>query len=471
MALDFFRIERGLQIDDLVSYLQGIGAPGTSADTNGALVGSVYTNNVTGAIYTKRAAGSGADKWQKLASEEYVNNAVGATVSWREPAQVNDTAATALPVGTAGNPITVDGISVIDGERVLFPSIVGSGGKNVYIYSQATGTFVEDVNAESTGDAVYVSKGTNAGKTYIFNGTDWVVSSQTSDDELGFLRAFVGKTAGGSELPTYASTNIVANNDTLEAAIGKLDTKVGADVANGFYIALANTVQQNITALDIGIGSRVLLTGQDWISNTKSVNANMLALDNQLGSALGAGNFIGLNNQLSVAITSLDQQFGPQVSNGNYILSAVKTNQNIQALDVAIGAPVTPITGNPTLILATNSANDNIENLAAAITTATLETSAANVTTIVTLDAITAGACKWLVRVELDSDSTRVYATEVYALSNNVSVDFTRYGTLRIGTLIPGLVVSADLDAGQIRLRVVSTSAVNVVARRVAVMV
>jgi hypothetical protein len=469
MALDFFRIERGLQIDETVSYLQGLGSPGTSADTVSALIGSVYTDNSNGSLWTKLTTGSGVDKWQRMASESYVDNAVGATVSWREPVEVLSAAVTLL-VGTAANPIVVDGVTIVDGQRVLFSEIVGAGGKNVYVYDQATGTFVEDMNAESTGDAVYVSGGSNAGKTYIFNGTDWVVSSQTSDDELGFLRAFVGKTAGGSELPTYATNNIVLSSDSLEVAIGKIDTAVGF-VNNGNYIISANTFGQNVQALDTKIGPAGILLGQDWVSDTNSVNANLLALDNQLGAPLGAGNFISLNDQLSVAITSLDQQFGTNVSDGNYILASVKTNQNIQALDVAIGSPVTPIAGNATLIVAGNSVNDNIENLAAAITTATLQTFSNAVTTVTVIDSALADAAKWLVRVEVDGDPTRVYATEVYALSNGVTVDFNRYATLKIGTSIPGLIVSATYNAGEIELRVTASVAVNVVARRVGVLV
>ena len=74
-----------LELDELVQYLQGVGNPGVAGDTTAALVGSVYTDNTTGAIWTKHTAGTGTDKWSRLASETYVNNAVGATISWREP--------------------------------------------------------------------------------------------------------------------------------------------------------------------------------------------------------------------------------------------------------------------------------------------------------------------------------------------------------------------------------------------------
>lgn len=43
------------------------------------------------------------------------------------------------------------------------------------------------------------------------------------DTEFGYNNAFTGKTALGSELPTYSSNNLVSDSDSLETAVGKLD--------------------------------------------------------------------------------------------------------------------------------------------------------------------------------------------------------------------------------------------------------
>lgn len=458
---DFFRIERGLELDDLVKYLQGTGVPGLTADTNDAQTGSVYTDNTDGSLWTKISAGSGTIRWQKMASETYVNNAVGATVSWREPVVVRDNIATTLPVGTATSPIIVDGVSITDGMRVLFSALTGGLGKNVYIYNQAAGTFAEDVNQESSGDAVYVQSGTSAGKTFIFNGTDWVLSDQASLDEEGFIRAFIGKGAVGAEMPLYTSNNYVGNNTSLESAIGVLDNTIGPNVNLGNFISPANRVQQNIEALDTEIGANVI--AGNHISPANSVNANITALDTQIGPELLGGNHFAANTVLSTAITQLDNQLGPDVANGNFVASANTTHQNIQALDTAVGASVTSVG----VILAANSANQNIQALGDALDEATREVAVTNVTSIQTVDSVVAGSAKWLVRAALASDPTRVYATEIYAVGNGVSADFTRYATLRIGTPIPGLAVTVDFNAGALRLRVASTGAVNVAARRV----
>jgi hypothetical protein len=468
MSLDFFRIERGLELDDSVQYLQGIGAPGAGGDTAAAQIGSVYTDNTDGALYTKIAAGTGLDKWQKMASETYVNNAVGATVSWREPVVVRDNVATTLPVGTATQPIVVDGTSVTNGQRVLFSAIVGGAGKNIYVYDQATGLFVEDANAESDGDAVYVQGGTSAGKTYIFNGSAWVQSDQSSLDELGFLRAFIGKDAAGNEMPNYTSTNFVVQSSSLEAAVSALDAQFGPDVSLGNFIDPADSTNTNIQSLDTEIGPNVTAGG--WITPANSINQNLQALDTHLGVDFVVGNYISAAQTVSGAVTALDVAIGPNVVNGNFVLAANKVQQNIQSLDSQIGANVS----NGGYILAANSTNANVQALDTALTQVALQSSVTNVTSVQTIDSVTADAAKWFVRVELVSDPSRVYATEVYALSDGgTGTDFTRYATLRLGTAIPGLVVSVDNDGsnGNLRLRVAATGAVNVIARRASVLV
>jgi hypothetical protein len=462
--MDFFRIERGLEIDESVQYLQGAGTPGASGDTSTAPVGSVYTDNTDGSIWTKISAGVGTNKWQRMASETYVNNALGATVSWREPAVVRDNVATTLPTGSASAPIVVDGVSITDGHRVLFSAITGGNGKNVYIYNQASGTFVEDTNAETSGDAVYVQSGTSAGKTFIFNGTAWVQSDQTSLDEEGYIRAFIGKTASGAEMPDYSSNNFVVDSSSLKAAVSALDAELGPNVSVGNFITPSVTMNVNLQALDTEIGANVSAGG--FINPANTVNANLQALDTQLGVPLPLGNFITAGQHSNSAIVALDSELGPNVVNGNFIFAAYKINANIQALDTEIGANV--IAG--TYVVPTNSVNANVQALDTAVGTNNKQVNVANVTSIQTIDSVVSNAAKWLVRVENAADSTNVYATEVYAVSNGVTADYTKYATLKIGANIAGLAVTADLgSSGEIRVRVASTSAVNVSVRRVGV--
>lgn len=470
MSLDFFRIDKGFQLDDTSTYLTGTGVPGTTADTNGVVVGSVYTDTVDGSIYTKIAAGSGTDKWQKMASEQYVNNAVGATVSWREPAQVRDTTSTAVPTGTAGAPVTVAGQSIADGGRVLFSAVTGGAGPNVYVYDQTTGTFVEDVNPESNGDAVYVQAGADAGKTFIYNGTAWVQSDQASLDEEGFLRAYAGKPSVGNVMPDYTSTNIVADGQSLLDAISALDAAAGADVALGNWITPVNTVNQNITSLDTVIGPNFGATNHlVSLATTGTVAGNLAILDGKFGPGLIAGSYVTLGQAAFPAIQALDIAIGANVSTANYVLSTNTIQGNIQTLDTAIGPNV--VDGG--YILAADAVQENIQALDAALTEATKETNVVNVTSATLIDSLpvaSTSVAKFFVYVEEAATPANRYATEVYVLSDGVSsVDYTKYATLRVGASIVGLQVSAQVSGANFGIQVSSTAAVNVTVRRASV--
>lgn len=61
---DYFRIVRGLELDETIRILQGAGVPGLTSDTNDAKVGSFYLNNTNGLPYSKILPGTGTNKWQ-----------------------------------------------------------------------------------------------------------------------------------------------------------------------------------------------------------------------------------------------------------------------------------------------------------------------------------------------------------------------------------------------------------------------
>lgn len=251
--IDLFRVGRGLELDT-IQFLEGSGAPGASGDSSTAPVGSVFLDLLTGDFYTKVASGSGTDKWSAGASKSYVDSQIGTIVSWREPAVVRDNSSTSVPAGAAGNPIMVDGVSVTNGQRVLFSGISGGAGANVYIYDQATGVFNEDINNETVGDTLYIETGSSAGSRYTYNGTAWVATDQSSLDELQYIRTFIGKDAAGNITPNYSSINFVAQNSSLEDAVGAVDAELGVNVIAGAYIAPASKVNGNIQSLDTALG-------------------------------------------------------------------------------------------------------------------------------------------------------------------------------------------------------------------------
>lgn len=421
MSLQFFEIERGLLLNGAAS-LAGAGAPPGTGDTGSVAIGSVYQDTSSGDFYIKKIAGAGASNWSKLA----LTSDVASGISWREPALVADTSSTTVPTGTAGSTTTIDGETVSDGDRVLFTAISGGDGPNVYTYDQTTGTFFEDVNAESAGDMVYVEAGTNAGRTYNYNGTGWVLANQSTLDELGYIRSFVGKAAAGNTLPQYSSTNYVANGDSLQTAVGKLDTQAKT---NADDIAAEETARTNADS--------ALQSELDSTQSGAGLNADGTY------TAVGGANYISTATSLKNADQLLDAQ-----------LKSVA--DDVAALELA-------------------SAQQE-----ALLTRARVESESLAVTAATTIDSInvdTVAAAKWIVHVQGNQagDAANKQVVEILATHDGTTAadatdtDYNVYAKLRMGN-ITGLSFSVDVSgtgAAQVmRLRVTSTMSVDVRATR-----
>lgn len=257
--LNYFIAERGFGFDnENVQMISGTGAPGTSGDSTTVGVGSIYMDAGSGDFFKKHTAGAGAANWDKMATL----GDLGTGISWREPARTKDDATWANlaaaetelnDTGTPGNIGGVDSDQYVNGDRILFTDITGSN-KNVFIVTGTPGagaTLVEDTNLATEGDAVYIQEGTNAGFTYVFNGTDWVLISQGALTEIGFIQAYIGKPTDGNVLPQYTSNNHIADNDSLTVALGKIDDVLGAAITvTGNVISIGEDVYDALRSLD-----------------------------------------------------------------------------------------------------------------------------------------------------------------------------------------------------------------------------
>jgi hypothetical protein len=421
MALSFFEVERGFLHND-AGMIAGVGAPSGAGDSAEVGIGSIYQDTSSGELYIKQSAGAGAANWTRLAGADEVSS----SISWREPAKVIDSSATSLPTGTAGSSVTVDGQSIGDGERVLFAALTAATGPNVYIYDLASGTFSEDANNETAGDTVYVEAGTGAGKVYNYNGTDWVLTNQTNLDELGFLRAFVGKSGTGSELPDYSSENYITDGDSIETAVGKLDAQISTN---------ASAISQEVT--DRTNGDSALQSELDATQSGGGLNADGTY------SASGSANYISTATSLKNADNLLDAQLK-------------STQDDLDALETSSAAS------------------------GAKLDRARTETSDTAVTTATTVDSVSVdetALCKWIVHVQGNQagDAAKKQVVEVLATHDGHSsadatqTDYTVYSKLRIGN-VQGLQFSVDVSgsgAAQVmRLRVQSTTSCDVRAIR-----
>ncbi|MBF0116455.1 MAG: hypothetical protein HQM04_15615 [Magnetococcales bacterium] len=259
MGLSLFQVKKGINIDGLSQVLPGSGVPGAAGDTALAPKGSVYLDSANGQMYVKKTAGSGTDKWVRIQDKGDMDAALQG-ISWREPAKLHVTTSYAdlAAATTAMNTGTLDGTAVVANDRILFDNITGVN-KNVFVVTGTPGsgaTLVEDTNTATKGDAIYVQSGTDAGKQFSYNGTIWVQQGAASSTEIGFLQAFVGKSADGNETPDYSSNNVVTDAGSLETAIGELDNKIGTGYTEPVnFIQLNDAVMKGLHQLDINLSA------------------------------------------------------------------------------------------------------------------------------------------------------------------------------------------------------------------------
>lgn len=277
-TLNYFDVERGLGIEELVNIIPVSGAPGASGDSTTVPKGSLALdyNTAPASLYVKHTAGSGTDKWVKIANVDDVGN-----ISWREPVVAHDDSTATIPTGITW-PATIDGYTAVNiGDRVLFSAISGGDGPNVYIATGTSpnGTYVEAANDESAGDRVYVINGTDhAGEDWAYNAAgNWVLVNKTSDvNELGFIRQFIGKSAAGdlsASEPDYTSTNHIDDLDDLVTAISKLDAQLGAELVGGNIFAPGDSLAQALEKIDDALAVSVVSGKTLAVSGAQTLNS------------------------------------------------------------------------------------------------------------------------------------------------------------------------------------------------------
>lgn len=472
MALDFFGITRGLELDDVL-VLQGTGAPGSSTDTNSAPVGSVYLrndqNSATGEnnlqFYWKHAAGSGADKWSLAASKSYID-AMQQGLSWREPvkAMVDTVAAKAAIEASLNADNGLDGVALAEGDRVVLSGVTGAN-KNVYIVTGTPGsgaTLVEDTNTLTDGDALLVQQGTHADEQWAWDATTstWVqFGGAASSAELGYIRAFIGKNAGGSEFPDFGSNDIVIDGQSLESEIGRLDDAVGTltfsstNILTNYSDTFPTTpatydITTNLNAIDFAFGD-------GSVTNT---TANYALASNMQWGTTGSLTVTGAFNALNDAI-------GGRTYTGNIVTSGQTVTASIEALDVVLGdlnnsSVYTAAGFLPSATIAGQSVQTTLNSFNQALgdfAEHTYENTQTNIATATNLESgalleSEATQVKWILQFRDHnggSPSTRRRAVEIHAMSNGSGgVDFNIASILKTGTAITGVSVDVTIASG-----------------------
>lgn len=177
--------------------------------------------------------------------------------AWKAPVR----AATTANITLSGAQ-TIDGVSVIAGDRVLVKD--QSTGSANGIYVAASGAWARatdmDVAAEFLGAAVFVSEGTTLGNTVWLMSTDGPITVGST--------ALVWSQIGGG------SSYTAGNGITISSGVIAVDPAVTArkySATIGDNSSTTLTVTHNLNTVDIILGVRVTSTNEaviaDWIAN------------------------------------------------------------------------------------------------------------------------------------------------------------------------------------------------------------
>jgi len=422
---------------------------GDLALSNAAPLGARAVDSSTGLWHRKKTAGSGATKWELDVTQDDLAGAGGGN-SWREPVKVKDSSvyANLAAAEVAVNTGTVDGVATIaEDDRILFDLITGEN-KNVYIVTGTVGagaTLVEDGNAATNNDALFVNEGTSAGQQYNYNATldQWNLANQTDLDELGYIRDYIGKSAAGAETPSYTNEVYVTDGDSLEVAIGLLDAQLSTNAtAIGSNTTAIGNAQTEIDAIEAALGASVDANG-DYVAHTGT-------------------NYLDTNSDVTEDILDLDAAIAG-ITNDD-------THQNAFIGKDALGAE-TPTYSSAEVITQSNDLEGAIGELDVVLDNAYHASANAAVTTTTAVDSVLVDdveAVKWYVHIK---QGTKIAVYEMMVTHDGttggdaVNLD-DNVSKLKLNGQIIGLTVDTALSgvttAQVINLNVSATAAVEV---------
>lgn len=430
MGRDMFRFAKGLHMtgedsDEGVHHLFGSGAPGSQTQENDAEVGSIYNDTVApGHLHRKKAAGSGTDKWIRLADyddiigQKWRSEKVIAITSTAAPTEGATIDLVATPLGGDETPFLV-GSDFTVGDYILF----GAGGTEVL--GQVSAIDGDEIDITYIGFPALSARDTFIVKYYLldagdaqekqaivfYDGSVYVKLGDVNWDFATGINLSAGYTPGSGN-PTSA--------DTVESAIQKIDGNV--DAVN------------SLTGIAQGATNLGTFTG-DIISDNTNIKTALQELETDLDAVQA------LSGVADAAVTL-------GTFTGDYVIPDSQTiKQALQALE-------------------THAERGFYEK---AVT---------SLTAIQTVDSVKVddvSAVEWTVMYELASDPSRRITEKVIALHDGTpgadatATDFNQYSVIRKGTAFNRTLdvdVNGTGPAQVMRLRVTATGAINVRTER-----
>jgi len=403
MALDLFRVSSGLQIDDSTQILEGSGAPSLDAP-----IGSIYTETTTGGLYTKIAAGAGADKWSVLSTVAYVDQ------------EIHNVSQLVSGLGNAFNYVgtVAGGVSGSGLDLATLPT----GGKDAGDYYKVTTAGYFKIGA---GAEFYANVG---------DGLVWNLS-------------------GGVDKIDNTDSTVAGTTNYISVA-GSTDTGYTVDIATAFKNRMTNA-EGSIISLTTRMGNAETAIG--------SLNTAVGNLQTDVGNLqTDVGNLQTEDGYVRAFIGKAAGNDMPNYTSTTQITQGTSLEAAISELDLSLGGNVTT----NSLVTSSSSANANIQSIANFVEASNKETNGTAVTTL--SDTVSSPMAKWIVYLSSVADATKVTAYEVFAASNGTVTDYNRSGILRTNGGVPGATVVVTQSGANMVITATSTGNSNITIKRVA---
>lgn len=176
---------------------------------------------------------------------------------WKEPVR----AATVANITLSGAQ-TIDGVSVVAGDRVLVKDQSSGSANGIYVAASGSWTRATDfdVAAEVLGATVFVSEGTTNGNAQFKMTTDAPIT-------LGTTALVWVQVGGGTSYTAGTGVNITGGVIAIDTAV--VARKVAATVGDG--TATTITVTHNLNTKDVSVSVREVSSDAgvlcDWVAN------------------------------------------------------------------------------------------------------------------------------------------------------------------------------------------------------------
>lgn len=176
---------------------------------------------------------------------------------WKEPVR----AATTANITLSGAQ-TIDGVSVVAGDRVLVKDQSAGSGNGIYVAAAGSWTRATDFDAaaEVLGATVFVSEGTTNGNAQYKMTTDAPIT-------LGTTALVWVQVGGGTSYTAGTGVNITGGVIAIDIAV--VARKVAATVGDG--TATTITVTHNLNTKDVSVSVREVSGDAgvlcDWVAN------------------------------------------------------------------------------------------------------------------------------------------------------------------------------------------------------------